>query len=280
MTKVLIDLDLIGQAAQFCDFVGGNGTPIAKALNEAVAVPPSRNCAQCGLPYCNCGLTTLSGSMVRITALALSKALHSDPMDIAHVRRAVVRLVALLPQSAPSPQWQPIETAPRDSTVLRLLVEFSDNSLEDTSEPVWTIGTNCFDNDGIDAWQFAGWNWTHDCFTEGHGKPIGWLPMGEAPSAPAMKDVAAKETLKALGYTYHGGELWKPPLGHHPATPFRLPELKLLMITTAYEQGVGKGIQRKNTNPYAEGTDEHAAWYMGYREGVDKPSPKAEGEPT
>jgi hypothetical protein len=35
----LIDLDLIGQAAQFCDFVGGNGTSIAKAINEAVSAP-------------------------------------------------------------------------------------------------------------------------------------------------------------------------------------------------------------------------------------------------
>lgn len=55
--------------------------------------------------------------------------------------------------------------------------------------------------------------------------------------------------------------------------PPRLSEVKLLMITTAYEQGVGKGIQRREHNPYAEGTDEHAAWAMGYEEGVEKPNP-------
>lgn len=27
------------------------------------------------------------------------------------------------------------------------------------------------------------------------------------------KHIAAARTLELLGYTYHGGELWKPPLG-------------------------------------------------------------------
>ena len=27
---------------------------------------------------------------------------------------------------------------------------------------------------------------------------------------------AAQKTLEGLGYTYHGGELWKPPLGRAP----------------------------------------------------------------
>ena len=30
--------------------------------------------------------------------------------------------------------------------------------------------------------------------------------------------MAAMNTLKALGYTYHGGETWKPPLGTQPTT--------------------------------------------------------------
>lgn len=69
-----------------------------------------------------------------------------------------------------------METAPRDDTLLILLVEFEDNSLEDTSEPVPTIGANGFDNTGEDEWKFAGWNWNSDEFTRGYGKPIGWLP--------------------------------------------------------------------------------------------------------
>jgi hypothetical protein len=34
------------------------------------------------------------------------------------------------------------------------------------------------------------------------------------------KALSAIETLKRLGYTYHGGELWKPPLGKpRPSLP-------------------------------------------------------------
>lgn len=54
----------------------------------------------------------------------------------------------------------------------------------------------------------------------------------------------------------------------------RLTELKLLMVITAYEQGVGKGIQRRDCNPYATETDEHAAWALGYSEGLDKQAPQ------
>ena len=84
--------------------------------------------------------------------------------------------------AAPQPAAQepvafPMESAPRDSTLVRLLVNFEANSLEDSPDPVWTIGANCFDNDGIDEWKFAGWDWSQDCFAEGAGKPIGWLPM-------------------------------------------------------------------------------------------------------
>ncbi len=53
-----------------------------------------------------------------------------------------------------------------------------------------------------------------------------------------------------------------------PMPAQRLTELKLLMLTTAYEQGVGKGIQRRDCNPYAADTDEHAAWALGYEEGL------------
>ena len=77
----------------------------------------------------------------------------------------------------------PMDSAPRDGTIVRLLVDFEDGALEDTDQPVWTIGANYIDQEN--AWQFAGWNWTHDCFTEGSGTPIGWLPMlDETPQLP------------------------------------------------------------------------------------------------
>lgn len=87
---------------------------------------------------------------------------------------------AYLAQAAPAagvPDALPMDTAPTNGTMVRLLVDFEDNSLEDTDQPVWTVGA-CYASDSNgDVWQFAGWNWSHECFTEGHGKPIGWLPM-------------------------------------------------------------------------------------------------------
>lgn len=82
--------------------------------------------------------------------------------------------------------WRPMDTAPRDGTLLRLLVDFEDHATEDTADPAPTIGANSFDNTGEDVWQFAGWCWSHDHFTEGKGTPVGWLPMLDTapPSAP------------------------------------------------------------------------------------------------
>lgn len=74
----------------------------------------------------------------------------------------------------------PMESAPRDGTIIALRVEFEEHSLEDSCDPVWTIGFCNDDNVNDDeriGWQFAGWCWTHDHFTEGKGKPIGWKPF-------------------------------------------------------------------------------------------------------
>jgi hypothetical protein len=73
-----------------------------------------------------------------------------------------------------------MEEAPTDGTLVRVFVQFTENSLEDASIPVWTIGCNFSDHQDDKEWLFAGWDWTHDCFTSGSGKPIGWLPMLEA----------------------------------------------------------------------------------------------------
>ena len=47
-------------------------------------------------------------------------------------------------------------------------------------------------------------------------------------------------------------------------------KFKLLTITTAYEQGVGKGMKRNDFNPYGKDTDEGRAWILGYEEGLEK----------
>ena len=99
------------------------------------------------------------------------------------------------PDAAPQPAQEiplPMETAPRDGTIIRLLVEFENNSLEDDVKPVWTIGENSFNNTQIDEWRFAGWNWCHDHFTQGEGKPVAWLPMLSAAPQPAQPSEPAQ----------------------------------------------------------------------------------------
>lgn len=80
--------------------------------------------------------------------------------------------------------WWPIASAPRDGTLLLLLVE---NPVEDLNcHPLEdaalsrTVGHNNFDHDGEDVWHMAGWNWSHDCVTAGHGIPRKWRPFPEA----------------------------------------------------------------------------------------------------
>ncbi|AWK98658.1 hypothetical protein C6Y50_01385 [Stutzerimonas stutzeri] len=104
-----------------------------------------------------------------------------------------------------------MDTAPRDGTLVQLLVEFDEHATEDTDGPAPTIGANNYDNDGEDRWQFAGWCWSHDHFTEGHGTPVGWLPIGApiAQTAPqpeqsqAAADVLAerRRQIEAEGWT-------------------------------------------------------------------------------
>lgn len=90
------------------------------------------------------------------------------------------------------PKWRDMATAPRDGTMLRLLVEFTEHQTEDADQAP-TIGANNFDNDGDDRWQFAGWCWTHDHFTEGKGEPVGWLPMLDGPHHIAADGVKSDE---------------------------------------------------------------------------------------
>ncbi|OLU22991.1 hypothetical protein BVH03_22365 [Pseudomonas sp. PA15(2017)] len=79
-------------------------------------------------------------------------------------------------QEDQDPHWRDMATAPRDGTMVRLLVEFTEHATEDADQAP-TIGANNFENDGEDRWLFAGWCWSHDHFTQGEGEPIGWLPM-------------------------------------------------------------------------------------------------------
>lgn len=79
----------------------------------------------------------------------------------------------------------------RDDGLVLLLVDAEDHPLADTAELVVTVGyAQHVDGDEY-AWLFAGWCWSHDHFTQGTGKVVGWQPLpfpldvprSEAPNA-------------------------------------------------------------------------------------------------
>lgn len=98
------------------------------------------------------------------------------------------------PLSHPSPspmpvvEWEPtsflpnpMSTAPKDGTMLRLLVRFDGDSSVGAFEDAdtgWTIGANNLANTGDDQWDVVGWDWEQDTFRQAHtAEPIGWLPF-------------------------------------------------------------------------------------------------------
>lgn len=83
-----------------------------------------------------------------------------------------------------------------------------------------------------------------------HGYPLGIEADGETHKDPR---------------THAAWAAWQAQTAAEPVTKF-----KLLTITTAYEQGVGKGIKRNDFNPYVEGIVEWDAWRLGYEEGLTK----------
>ncbi len=108
---------------------------------------------------------------------------NNIPVDKAVIKgncAEVAALRAALAETAPVQEpvaWLPMDTAPKDGTHVFLQVEFEDHAMEDGPAPQQTIGSNTSENDGgPDEWQFAGWDWVHDRYTQGVGTPVSWLP--------------------------------------------------------------------------------------------------------
>lgn len=81
--------------------------------------------------------------------------------------------------------YRPMDTAPKDGTMLRLFCRFDGDSstgaFEDADEG-WTIGTNNMANTGEDVWDIVGWDWMQDTFRQAHtAQPLGWLPFHADP---------------------------------------------------------------------------------------------------
>ena len=75
--------------------------------------------------------------------------------------------------------WRLIETYKKDGKLVLLLIEGGEHVSED--RPAYrTVGSNAFEHDGRDEWDYAGWCWSHDHWTQGRGGEIlGWLPLPE-----------------------------------------------------------------------------------------------------
>ena len=92
-------------------------------------------------------------------------------------------------------EYLPMTSAPKDGSLIRMLVKFEDHPLDDDDQPQWTVGFNNLSNTQVDEWQFVGWSWQSDLFCDGTGTPIGWLPMldasrraAQAAPAPVAED--------------------------------------------------------------------------------------------
>lgn len=109
----------------------------------------------------------------------LTEYIRRDPAVLAAIPEAQALIAAAY-------EVRPALTAPRDGTLVRLLLDYSDEEnwvpLEDKIQ-AWTIGCNTLADTGDDEWIIVGWDWSQDCWCEGSGKIIGWLPF--VPQAPA-----------------------------------------------------------------------------------------------
>jgi hypothetical protein len=135
--------------------------------------------------------------------------------------------------------WLPMGVAPKDGTLLRLLVQFDDNATEDSAEPCPTIGANNFDNDQQDEWKFAGWDWQQDCFAEGFGKPVGWLPMIDIYPTKAEAPASGQDD-PAVPYTYASTQATKcADCGEYKHTPLRIDAMGGYVCLTCIDKKLG-----------------------------------------
>lgn len=127
--------------------------------------------------------------MVYITAIALSR---MDTLDARnslgeHIARdalitgfGIAAFLGWFEKLSGGP-WLPISSAPKDGTIVKLLVQhvpsYDYTPLEDSLEPTQTIGFNAWEHTGVDGWQFVGWDWGHDHFCEGTGTVLSWKPF-------------------------------------------------------------------------------------------------------
>lgn len=81
------------------------------------------------------------------------------------------------------PAFKPMHTWDKRDEIVLLLVDYAGDDAAhatDDANVAVTIGHNNDHNVGEgegSGWQFAGWCWSHDHYTQGVGQVIGWLPL-------------------------------------------------------------------------------------------------------
>ena len=119
-------------------------------------------------------------------------------------RAEVEGLIATQTEAAPAANalpWRSMLTAPTNGTIVRLLVDYSADSAFGSLEahnPTSTGQTIGVNGDGghlddPEGRVICGWNWEHDCFTQGKGEPVGWLPFAAEPVAEPQTVKTADE---------------------------------------------------------------------------------------
>lgn len=114
-------------------------------------------------------------------------------------------------------ECQDVVTAFYEGKVIRAcrtLQGISDTIVIDAAKEIYKKCPSFFDSENMGEHPYLGYRikTEEDLITciQNHGV----LHLYIDPVPPKM--VAAYNTLKKMGYTYHGGELWKPPLGEAP----------------------------------------------------------------
>ena len=104
-----------------------------------------------------------------------------------HIENGTINPMKIMSQSLygvmnkPEECFRAMETWDKSDDPVLLLVDYHEGQhpLTDARFSI-TIGHNNDHNVGEGeglGWQFAGWCWSHDHYTEGKGRPVGWLPL-------------------------------------------------------------------------------------------------------
>lgn len=164
------DLDT-DDANAIADLIHDDGVTIATLTAECDALQAAIDSAEIS------GSITTEGNLWRFWARMAKDSAAKTKEAQAEIARLTAAL-ATAREESDNPR--PVKTAPKDGSMLRLLVDYEgvENLMPLTDDnQSWTIGFNTLEDTGDDEWIIAGWNWSQDCFGTGEGKVIGWLPF-------------------------------------------------------------------------------------------------------